>query len=70
LPFQAGHVVDLEVAVLEEEDVRGVLSRDAFADGAVANVVVYRTGVRVSMNMIASTGIFMGHGSLPSFSLR
>jgi hypothetical protein len=42
LTIQAVEVVYFQVSVIKEHDMSGVLSGNAFADRAVAGVVVYR----------------------------
>ena len=60
----AGHV---QVAMIEEDDVRGWLTGDAFANRAVASVVVDRILIGTSSVVGAATGIFLCHGTFPLY---
>jgi hypothetical protein len=63
--LQACHVVDLEIAVIEEHDVRRRLRRHALAHRAVARVIVDRILIGACVDVLASPGI-LRHGSSPS----
>ena len=61
-------VVHLHVAIVEEGDVGGVLLGHGFADVAVALMVVDRLGGGCHMDMLAASGVFCGHNSLPEIA--
>jgi len=54
-PVQAALVVHVQIAMVEESDVGGVLSSDSLANGAMTSVVIDRIVVRAGMNVLAST---------------
>ena len=51
--------------MIKEDDMSGVLPSNALTDRAVAGVAVNGPVIRMSMNMVTSSGMFMGHGVLP-----
>ena len=59
LTLQAVGVVDRQVHVFEEDDMRGVLPGHAFTDGAMASVVVDRVIIGMGVTMFAPASIFV-----------
>ena len=64
LPFQVIRVIDNNIAVIEKHNVGRVLTCDALANRTMAGVIVNRVVVRIGMDVLASTGIFVGHARL------
>jgi NADPH-dependent 2,4-dienoyl-CoA reductase/sulfur reductase-like enzyme len=58
-------VLDREIAVIEEHDVRAGLPGDSFADRAMADVHVHRVLVCMRVDVVAPAVIFMCHGVSP-----
>jgi hypothetical protein len=59
LAIQAIHVVDGEIAVVEEHDMRAVLPGDTVADGAMAGMVIDRVVIGMGVAVVAPAGVFV-----------
>jgi len=59
LTIQPVKAVYPQITVIEENDVSAVLPGNAFADRAMADVVVYRLVICVGVNMVAPPSIFV-----------
>jgi hypothetical protein len=59
LTIQSIEVVYFQISVVKEDDMSGILPGNAFTDRAVASVVVYRVVIRMGVNMVAPSNIFI-----------
>ena len=59
MTIQAVEIVDRQVCVVEEDDMRAVLPGNTLTDGAVTGVVVDRVVIGMGVKMIAPASIFL-----------